>query len=261
MADEVRVTDRERVRWIELDRPATRNGLTPEQNRRILELLGDTRHADTGCVVLGGARGSFCSGADLSAASSGPPPTAEERDALIRDSFHAVIRALRALPMPTLAAVDGVAAGFGCDLALACDIRLLSERARFCEVFVRRGLMPDGGGTHTLPRLVGLGPALELMLGGEIIDATEAVRLGLARRVVPTADFEQTVWSFATALAQGPPLAHRAIKRSVYAALHARFDDALDREREGQLELLQTEDFREGVRAFLAKRAPVFRGR
>ncbi len=137
-------------------------------------------------VVLTGAGGAFSSGLDLRvAAEEGmDPATIEGR---MRTHFHGLIRAVRACPLPTVAVVDGPAAGFGCDLALACDLRLVSDRARFGEIFVKRGLMPDGGGTWMLPRLIGLGRALELMLTGELVDAAEAHRIGLANRVYPAA--------------------------------------------------------------------------
>jgi 2-(1,2-epoxy-1,2-dihydrophenyl)acetyl-CoA isomerase len=149
----------------------------------------------------------------------------------------------------------------GCDLALACDLRLLSDRARFGEVFVRRGLMPDGGGTFTLPRLVGLGRALELMYSGEIIEAEEAARIGLGNRIFPAEEFEASVWEFARRLASGPPIAFRHIKSSVYASLAGDLDAALEREVAGQMECISSNDFFEGVAAFLGKREPEFTGK
>jgi len=257
--EEVRVTDRDGVRWIELDRPASRNGLTVEVNQRLIDALRGAPGVAR-AVVIAGAGGSFCSGLDLKDAMrrGGRPPADLEHD--LRTYFHGLIRAVRELPMPSIAAVDGAAAGFGCDLALACDLRVLSDRARFGEIFVRRGLMPDGGGTWMLPRLVGVGRALELMLTGEIVDAAEAHRIGLGNRLWPQAELVERTWALAGALAKGPPRVHRLIKASVYAGLDGSLDDALDREARGQLECLQSRDFVEGVSAFLGKREPSFTG-
>lgn len=261
MIDAVNVTDSDRVRWIELRRPDSRNALTVETNRLLIAALEGAAGAGARAVVLAGADGNFCSGLDLKEAMrSGPRPNADrERD--MRAYFHGLIRAIHAVEMPVVAAVDGAAVGFGCDLALACDLRLVSERARFGEIFVRRGLMPDGGATFSLPRLVGLGRALELMFTGDLIDGGEAVRIGLANRLLPSDGFAQAVREFAVRLASGPPLVLRMIKRAVYESLDGDLDAALDREAAGQLQLLASADFLEGVAAFLQKREPEFRGK
>jgi enoyl-CoA hydratase/carnithine racemase len=258
MAD-VLTTDEGRVRWITLNRPETRNALTTAVNDAVRVAIEGAPASGARVVVLSGAGGAFSSGLDLKvAAEEGmDPETIESR---MRAHFHGLIRAVRACPLPTLAVVDGPAAGFGCDLALACDLRLVSDRARFGEIFVKRGLMPDGGGTWTLPRLVGLGRALEMMLTGEMVDAAEAHRIGLANRVFPAAQLEPAAWDFARTLAAGPPLVHRAVKAAVEAASHSTLDEALEGEVRGQLKLLASADFQEGIVAFLEKRAPAFKG-
>jgi 2-(1,2-epoxy-1,2-dihydrophenyl)acetyl-CoA isomerase len=261
MNEPVLVTDRDKVRWIQLNRPESRNGLTVDTNRELIAALEGAAAAGARAVVLSGTGGHFCSGLDLKEAMrTGPrPPADTERD--MRAYFHGLIRAVRAVDMPVVAAVDGAAVGFGCDLALACDMRVVSERARFGEVFVRRGLMPDGGGTFTLPRLVGLGRALELMFTGDQVEGEDAVRIGLANRLLPSAGFEAAVWEFATRLAKGPPLVLKMIKRAVYDSLDGDLAGALDREATGQLQLLGSADFIEGVTAFLQKREPNFGGK
>jgi enoyl-CoA hydratase/carnithine racemase len=257
---EVVVTNEAGVRWIALNRPESKNGLTDELNAELIAALGASQ-VDQGvrCVVLTGKGGSFCSGLDLKAASQNLSALASAEEHL-RKYFHGLIRAVRAVDKPVIALVDGAAAGFGCDLALACDLRIGTERTRMGEVFVKRGLMPDGGGTWTLPRLVGLGKAIELMFTGELVGADEALRLGLLNRVVPSADAEAQTQAFAQRLAAGPPMVYARVKRAVYAALARDFDAALDVEMRGQIELLNSRDFVEGVTAFMQKREPKFSG-
>ena len=255
----VTVRDEGPVRWIVLDRPQSRNGLTIDVNARIIEGLSGTPD-EVRAVAIFGAGGAFCSGLDLKAALQDPagPPATEEN---MRRYFHGLIRAVRACPKPVVAVVDGAAVGFGCDLAAACDIRFCSDRARFGEVFVKRGLMPDGGGTFILPRLIGLGRAVELMLTGELIDAAEAYRIGLANKLVPAAGVEGAARDYLAKLAAGAPLVHRAVKEYAYAALSSDLDAALENEVRGQMQLLQSQDFVEGLTAFLQKREPRFQGR
>jgi enoyl-CoA hydratase/carnithine racemase len=256
MSDELRVEDREGVRWIVLHRPESRNGLTLPLVERLGGLVGEAGAAPAVRVlVLSGEGGAFCSGLDLKSILGSPVDPAE---GIVH--FHTLVRNLRGVLKPTLAAIDGPAAGFGADLAMACDMRLASARAQMGERFVRIGLMPDGGGTWFLPRLVGLGRAFELLYEGRMLDAAEADRIGLVNRVLPVEGFFEAVQSWAANLAKGPPLAYARIKSAVLLSTRD-FDDALDNEREGQLDLLQTGDFMEGVQAFLARRPPAFQGR
>jgi 2-(1,2-epoxy-1,2-dihydrophenyl)acetyl-CoA isomerase len=254
----VRVTDQDGVRWIELDRPESRNGLTIDVNRALIAAVEAA--ADARVIVLHGAGGSFCSGLDLKEAMRRGPQPPAQLEADLRTYFHGLILALHRAPQPTIAAVDGPAAGFGCDLALACDVRVLSERARFGEIFVRRGLIPDGGATWTLPRLIGAGRAFELLYTGDQVDAETAARIGLGTRVWPASEVVARTWDFARTLAKGPPRALRLIKQAVYAGLDGSLDEALDREATGQLQCLQSRDFVEGMQAFLTKRDPTFTG-
>lgn len=258
MTEEVRVADRDGVRWIELDRPESRNGLTVETNRAIIAALGAS---GARVAVLAGSGGHFCSGLDLKYAMRMGPNLAQDAESNMKGAFHGLVRAIRNFDGPVIAAVDGPAVGFGCDMALACDLRLVSERARFGEVFVKRGLMPDGGGTWSLPRLVGVGRALELMFSGDPVDAAEAVRIGLANRLLANEGFEAAAFEVAARLAKGPPIPYRHIKRAVYEGLSGTLEAALDREAEGQLECLKSADFVEGAAAFLQKREPTFRGK
>ena len=246
------------VCWLALSRPQSRNGLTVELNAALIDALtACARDAAVRAVVLTGEGGAFCSGLDLRAAM--------ERGMVdvpgdLERWFHGLVRAIRALDKPVIALVDGPAAGFGCDLALACDIRLATPRARFGEIFIKRGLMPDGGGTFHLPRLVGLGRALDLLLTGDLIGADEALRIGLVSRLLPEATATEEALAFAQRIAGGPPRVHAWIKRAVYGSLDGTLEDALAIEKRGQVELLGTIDFQEGIASFLEKREPHFTG-
>jgi 2-(1,2-epoxy-1,2-dihydrophenyl)acetyl-CoA isomerase len=272
---DLHLDDRDGVRTITIDRPQSRNGLTTGVCERLAAAVrgvpGEVR-----AIVLTGANGAFCSGLDLkdamqrglapgarlgSRAPGNDDTGAPEIERGMREYFHGAIRALVESERPTIALVDGAAAGFGCDLALACDLRIASDRGMFGEIFVKRGLMPDGGGTWHLPRIIGLGRALELMLTGELVTADEALRIGLANRLFPHDEAFARTHELASAIAKGPPLVHRAVKRAVYAGLDGDLAAALDREAVGQLALLQSRDFGEGVTAFLQKREPRFEGR
>lgn len=260
------ISDQGAVRCLTLNRPQSKNGLTVELVTALKgAVLAAGEQGSVRAVLLSGSAGSFCSGLDLKAAvemvqsmhtSDGSAPSLSNEDRM-RNYFHGLIRAIRQIGKPVLAYVDGPAAGFGCDLALACDLRVGSARASFAELFVRRGLMPDGGSTYTLPRLVGVGKALELMMLGDTVNAAEAQRLGLLNAVV---EGEADAASWAQRLAAGPPLVLRAIKHAVYAALDSSMEEALDGEVRGQMKLLRTADFAEGMNAFFNKRPPHFTG-
>jgi enoyl-CoA hydratase/carnithine racemase len=171
-----------------------------------------------------------------------------------------MLRTITRAPKPFIAAVDGAAVGFGCDLALACDMRIVSTRAYFQESFINIGLMPDGGGTYWLPRLVGMGRALEYMMLGERIVADQAREVGLANRVADVEELPKVTAALAEKLAKGAPLALERIKRAVRESLSATVDQALDREAALQLELLRSNDFVEGVMSWMNRREPGFKG-
>lgn len=255
LEQEVRAELRNGVQWIIIDRPASRNGITIPVVERLTELFRQAAvDKSVRVVVLAGSNGSFCSGLDLKAAMGQPVNPTEGMG-----KFHDLVRALRAILKPTIAAIDGAAAGFGADLALGCDLRLASPRAKLGERFVRIGLMADGGGTFYLPRLIGTGKAFELLYEGRMVDAEEAVELGLLNRILPEATFEAEVEAYATELAKGPPLAYARVKQAILAG-QGDIEVSLAAESSGQLSLLQSADFAEGVSAFLTKRTPQFKG-
>jgi 2-(1,2-epoxy-1,2-dihydrophenyl)acetyl-CoA isomerase len=176
------------------------------------------------------------------------------------DDFHSVIGAIVRCPKPIIASVDGAAVGFGADLAFACDLRVASETSYLQEKFVKIGLMPDGGGTFWLPRLVGTARAMRFILLADKLEAKEMQELGLVVRVVPSAELREATLAVARALEGGPPLAFAEIKRAVYASWGS-VEDALLREREGQLKLLRSSDAMEGIMAWMQKRDPNFAGK
>jgi 2-(1,2-epoxy-1,2-dihydrophenyl)acetyl-CoA isomerase len=211
-------------------------------------------------VILTGAGGAFCAGADLKAALAGGMGALEGVESAI-DTYHAMIRAIVRAPKPVIARVDGPAVGFGCDLALACDLRFVSDRGYFQEKFVRIGLMPDGGGTFWLSRLVGIGRAMEIILTGDPVPAPRALELGIANRVVPADRLVEETAAFARRLAMGPPIAFAELKASVQGALSGTIDSALDAEKAGQLRCLASADCMEGIMAWMQKREPRFEGK
>jgi enoyl-CoA hydratase/carnithine racemase len=242
-----------------MNRPSSKNSL----DARLVTELGQALAAAASdpsirALILTGSGGSFCSGVDLRSARE--DLDAPERLAKRLDAFHRVIREITSSALPVIAAVEGPAVGFGADLAFACDLRIVASNAYFEEKFVALGLMPDGGGSYHLPRLIGLGRALDAQLLGTRIDAARALELGLTSRVVEASALREEALSVGKKLSAGPPLAIAAIKRAARAGLEGSFDAALDREREGQLALLASSDFREALTAFFERRAPKFDG-
>jgi 2-(1,2-epoxy-1,2-dihydrophenyl)acetyl-CoA isomerase len=247
-----------RVRWITINRPERHNALNPETIFALRDAVtAGAVDDESRVIVLTGAGSAFSSGADLR--TGGEPRPAAGEDVLV-DGFNAAIRAVWNLPKPVIAAVGGAAVGFGCSLALAADIRLASSAARFSLIFVKRGLTLDGGASYFLPRLAGL-RGIEMALTGELLNADEALRLGLVNRVIPQEDFRSQVADYAERLAKNAPLALAAIKASIHRALGSSLDEVLTYEMDEQRRMGRTEDFREGVAAFLEKREPVYKGR
>jgi enoyl-CoA hydratase/carnithine racemase len=248
------------VRVLRMNRPATMNALDTELVGALGAALGRARDdATVRAVLLTGEGGAFCSGADLKEALATIGKGVSLGDRVL--SFQEIVKLITSAPKPVVAAVDGAAVGFGADLALACDLRVLSNRAYLQEKFVGIGLMPDGGATFHLPRLVGVGRALELLFLGEKIEAARALELGLANRVVSPDALYGEALALCHRLAEGPPLALSRIKMATRAALSSTLDEALAREAAGQAELLRSADLMEGVSAWAAKRKASFQGR
>ncbi|TDB98188.1 enoyl-CoA hydratase-related protein [Actinomadura sp. 7K534] len=239
-----------------LNAPERRNALTPEE----FELLGAelTRIARTPsdrAVLLTGAGTAFCAGAQLAEA------VPDESTLALMGRINEAARALHRLPQPIVAAVNGPAYGAGMSIALGCDIVVAADSATFCQVFVKRGLVPDFGSSWLLPRIVGRQAAKRLVLTGEPVGAAEALALGIAAQVVPAAELRATAESLARTLADGPPIAQRLAKRLLDASSTNGFDDQLEAEAAGAAIASASEDVAEAFAAFAAKRPPVFRGR
>jgi 2-(1,2-epoxy-1,2-dihydrophenyl)acetyl-CoA isomerase len=249
-----------RTSLVTIARPEARNALTHEANRGLVNAFTEAAvDPNVRVVLLTGAGGHFCAGADLKKNISENPNALEKLDEFL-DEYHAVIRAIFRCPKPTLAVLDGAAVGFGADLAFACDLRIASETAYVQERFVKIGLMPDGGGTFWLPRLVGTARAMQMILLAERVDARQMKELGLVVDVVPSQRLREAALAIARSIEAGPPLAYAAIKQALYAGWGS-LEDALLREREGQLKLLRSEDAMEGIMAWVTRREPVFHGK
>ncbi len=257
---------RDGVLYLTMNRPDKLNALSESMVSALVEeLTRASTDKDVGCVVLTGAGRGFCSGGDIGgmrerSEGSGLPPTLEESVARLRRGEEASAL-LYEMPRVTIAAVNGAAAGAGMSLALACDIRIASEGARFATAFARVGFSGDYGGSYFLTQLVGTAKARELYFTADIVGAEDALRLGIANRVVPQASFNDEVHALAKKIAAGPQIAYSYMKANLNQALRSDLRTMLDREAMGQNLTGRTEDHREAVKAFLEKREPKFAGR
>jgi 2-(1,2-epoxy-1,2-dihydrophenyl)acetyl-CoA isomerase len=265
MSDELLYRLENRVALLTLNRPERLNALTRDMMQSLLSRLADCALDDAiGCVVLTGAGGAFCAGGDVHVqarvAADGSPETPEQRTDLLRASMEAS-RLLHEMPKPTIAMVNGVAAGAGLSLALACDLRIAGRSARMTTAFAKVGLSGDYGGTWFLTQLVGTAKARELYFMSEMLDAARIQGLGLANSVVSDDELIAETIALAERLANGPSVALRYVKRNLNVAEHRDLAAALDSEAYGMLRCRASEDHKEAAQAFVDKRAPVFRGR
>jgi 2-(1,2-epoxy-1,2-dihydrophenyl)acetyl-CoA isomerase len=257
---------KDRVLYLTLNRPDKLNAMSAEMMSALVENLSRAAHdSNIGCVVLTGAGRGFCAGGDIGGMrarneSTGPAPTIEDRVAGLRHGEEASLL-LHEMPKVTIAAINGPAAGAGLSLAMACDIRVAADNARLGTAFAKVGFSGDYGGTWSLTRLVGSAKARELYFTADIIDAAEALRIGLVNRVVPAAAFRDEVQKLAKRIGNGPTIAYTYMKANLNEAINHDFRQLLDREAWGQTMTGRTEDHREAVKAFLEKREPTFKGR
>lgn len=257
MAD-IEVTRDGGIATVTINRPARKNAVTGDMWAQLAETFRSlAAETDVRCVVITGAGGEFCSGADLSARTSSGRPV--HQLAAMRHVNDAAL-SLHRMPQPTIAKVRGVAVGAGCNMALGCDLVVAGETARFSEIFSKRGLSVDFGGTWLLPRRVGLHRAKELALFGDIISASEARDLGLVNRVLPEGELDAFVDGWARRLASGPPIALALTKRMLNNAMNVTMEEALDDEGAAQTVNFGTKDTLEAMDAFMQKREPKFKG-
>ncbi len=255
---------KDKVAVLTLNRPDRLNAMSPPMLDALLEAL--PRLADdpeVGVVVLTGAGRGFCADGDVKAMAEGRESigtTLEEKAQGLRSRME-VSRWLHEMPKPTIAMVRGAAAGAGLSLALACDLRVASDSARFATAFARVGYSGDFGGSWFLTQLVGTAKARELYLTADIVDAQQALVLGIVNRVVPDVRLEDETMALAARLARGPRIAYRYMKRNFNAAESGTLKDLLDLEAWHHTRCGMTEDHREAAKAFVEKREPVFRGR
>ena len=270
MSDLLLIDDTNGVRTLTLNRPDRKNSVSPELREELLAALDEARTLDeVRCVVITGAGDAFCSGVDLGRSGATKDAAAGERKApdlrSVRESMkrgmQRVITAIWELDKPVIASVNGVAAGGGAQLALVCDLVLAAQSARFIEIFAKRGLAVDSGGGWLLPRLVGLQKAKELVFFGEPLSAPDAAAIGLVNKVVPDAELQAVTREWAEKLGAGATRAIGLSKRLLNHATEVDLASALEEEASAQALNSQNEDFKEGVRAFMEKRAPDFKGR
>ena len=244
---------------ITLNRPEKLNAFAGSMREDLATLLqsaaGDSK---VRVLVITGAGRAFCAGGDVAFMQQLQQRGDTEAFRALLEGGRRIVTLIRSLPKLVIASVNGVAAGAGCNLALACDYRIASDQARFAESFVRIGLNPDWGGTHFLPRLVGTSKAMEIMMSGRIVEAEEALRIGMVDRLVPQDELRTETENLARSIAAGPLGRLADIKHAIYAAAGNDLDQQLQLETENQLRAFASADAAEGMAAFFDKRKPRF---
>ena len=253
---------RGKVGMIILNRPESLNALTTQVGQEFLAAVGEAHESGARAIIVTGAGRAFCAGGDLREMQK-----IAEQEGKVEAFFDEPLRLLnecilliRRSPLPFLAAVNGAASGGGCNLALACDLVIAGESARFNQAFIKIGLVPDCGGTFILPRLVGWKRATELMITGDVISSSRAFEMGMINAVVPDDELISQALAMAEKLAQAPTAAIGRIKELLEASATNDYGGQLELERKTQIQSGKTKDFREGVAAFLEKRPPKFVG-
>lgn len=242
-----------------LNRPEKFNSFNRDMALALQAALDEAHNNDAiRCVILTGSGKAFCAGQDLAEATD---PQGPELEDIVAQHYNPIILRIRQLEKPVIAAVNGVAAGAGANIALACDVVVAGESASFIQAFSKIGLIPDSGGTYFLPRLIGVQRAAALMMTGDKVPASEAAQMGMIYRAVPDAELPEITASLAANLAQMPTVALGLTKRALNKTFQHTLQAQLELEKDMQTKAGTTEDFKEGVNAFLEKRKPVFKGK
>ncbi len=249
------------VARLTLNRPDRLNSFNTAMHAEVREALGSLKGSDARVLVLTGAGRGFCAGQDLNDRAVAPGGAPADLGESVEKNYKPLVLALRSLPIPVIAAVNGVAAGAGANIALACDLVIAARSANFVQGFSKLGLVPDSGGTWTLPRLVGNARAMGLALLGDKLSADQAVQWGLIWRSVDDAELSAVVDALAAQLAAAPTRGLARTKQALYEGWDRTLEDQLNIERDYQRELGYTADYAEGVAAFTQKRPPQFTGR
>jgi 2-(1,2-epoxy-1,2-dihydrophenyl)acetyl-CoA isomerase len=249
------------VARLTLNRPDKLNSFNVAMHQEVRDALGRVASDGARVLVLSGAGRGFCAGQDLGDRAVAPGGEGVDLGESIEKYYKPLVLALRNLPMPVIAAVNGVAAGAGANIALACDIVIAAKSASFVQSFSKLGLVPDSGGTWFLPRLVGNARALGLALLGDKLSAEQAAQWGLIWRAVDDAEFKSTVDALATQFASAPTKGLARTKQAIYESWGRPLERQLDQERDFQRELGRSHDYKEGVSAFVEKRTPSYQGR
>ncbi len=261
MADDLLYEATERIATITLNRPEKLNAFTGPMIDRWAWALGEAqRDPEVNVVVVTGAGRAFCAGGDVERMGEGAPSPLDHKNALW-EKIHRIPKMLDLMDKPVIAMVNGVTVGAGMGMALMCDLRIASDEARFSTGYVKVGLVPGDGDAFFLPRLVGIAKALELLWTGDFVEAREAERLGIVNRIVPAARLREETYALARKIAAGPQIAIRLIKRVAYQSLRLDLRTHLDLVSSHMVITRETEDHKEGVRAFQEKRPPKFPGR
>ena len=261
MSEHIQVAEADGIATITLNRPDKLNAFIGHMRRDLAEVLehaGSDR--STRVVIITGAGRAFCAGGDIAFMAELMQRRDAEEFSRILGAGKRVILAIRQMTKPVIASINGPASGAGCNLALACDLRIAANNATFSQSFAKVGLHPDWGGTYFLPRLVTPNKACEMFFLGDTIDAAEAARLGIVNQVVAPEELESATMQLAQRLRAAPPIALAAAKHAVYVSQAADLEEMLRYETEAQLRCFESDDAHEGVHAFLEKREPKFTG-
>jgi 2-(1,2-epoxy-1,2-dihydrophenyl)acetyl-CoA isomerase len=246
------------IATLTLNRPQQLNAISLPVAQSMAKAIDDVHQDDSlKVLIITGAGRAFCAGLDVTTFKEVDQMSPEELDDLI----HTLSLPLYKLSKPTIAAINGTAAGAGLSIVMQCDIRIASQKARFSPAYIRMGLLPDAGATYFLPRIVGTAKAIELMVTGDTIDAAEAEKIGLLNKVVPEEEVMTVARELAERIAKGPSIAIKLIKQAIHVGIHNNLEQQVEWESLAQYICLKTEDHKEGVNAFLKKRQPQFKGK